>query len=117
MDTASYVGFYHGIESTSMYVYPKDKIKLSIDTERFDETIKYKGSKSSNYLAAKSLFFEKNDPYGEKYILSSSEEYISFKDSIIISVFDILKGITDSLFIKNEVFWTACRSVLKHNRL
>ena len=103
VDTASYVGFYHGIENTSMYVYPKDKIKLSIDTERFDETIKYKGSKSSNYLADKSLFFEKANHRGEKFMLSSSEEYISFKDSLIISYFDILKDISDSLFIKNEV--------------
>ena len=37
-DTASNVNFFHGMESTKMYLQPGDDIKLTIDTEQFDET-------------------------------------------------------------------------------
>tara|TARA_B100000809_G_C14837977_1_gene423594 strand:+ start:16 stop:357 length:342 start_codon:yes stop_codon:yes gene_type:complete len=43
LDSATYLNFGHGIEITAMFVKPGDKIHLTIDTELFDETIKYEG--------------------------------------------------------------------------
>ncbi len=39
LDSATYLNFRHGVETTAMYVKPGDKINLTIDTELFDETI------------------------------------------------------------------------------
>ena len=53
LDSATYLNFGHGVETTEMYVHPGDKIKLTIDTELFDKTIKYDGSSSSSFLEKK----------------------------------------------------------------
>ena len=42
LDSAEYLNFEHGVERTAMFVKPSDKINLTIDTELFDETIKYR---------------------------------------------------------------------------
>ena len=75
LDSATYLNFQHGIENTAMYVHPGDKINLTIDTELFDETIKYKGSSSSSYLAKKCLLEEGSDFFGKVYYMSSAEDY------------------------------------------
>ena len=61
LDSATYLNFGHGIEITAMFVKPGDKIHLTIDTELFDETIKYKGNMESSFLAKKYLITEEND--------------------------------------------------------
>ena len=53
-DSSLYLRLSHG-EYTSMYVMPGDIIKLSINTDKFDESINYKGSEASNFLAKKYL--------------------------------------------------------------
>ncbi|MBM71403.1 MAG: hypothetical protein CL847_01275 [Crocinitomicaceae bacterium] len=58
-DSAAYVSFVQGMESTKMYIKPNDEIQLTINTERFDETIKYTGSDECNYLAWQFLYNEK----------------------------------------------------------
>ncbi|MBT3612320.1 MAG: redoxin family protein [Flavobacteriales bacterium] len=103
LDSATYLRFEHGPEGTPMYVYPGDKIKLTIDTELFDETIKYKGSSSSSYLAKKYLLEEENDFFGKVYYMSSAEEYKSYLDSYKNSVSNEFSNITDSTFINNEI--------------
>jgi thiol-disulfide isomerase/thioredoxin len=50
-DTAANVTFFHGEESTRMYLQKGDEIKLTIDTEQFDESISYEGSDESSYYA------------------------------------------------------------------
>lgn len=54
--------FSDGKESTKMFLHPDDKINLTLDTEQFDESIKYTGTHAgeNNYLAAKYLEDEKN---------------------------------------------------------
>jgi len=103
LDSATYLRFEHGPEGTAMYVYPGDKIKLTIDTELFDETIKYKGSSSSSYLAKKYLLEEGNDFFGEVYYMSNTEEYKAYLDSYRTSVIKEFGNITDSTFINNEI--------------
>ena len=103
LDSANYLYFEHGVETTAMYVYPGDKIKLTIDTELFDETIKYKGSLSSSYLAKKYLLEEGSDFFGEAYYMSSAEEYKAYLDSYKIAVINEFGNITDSTFINSEI--------------
>jgi len=103
LDSATYLNFQHGIENTAMYVHPEDKIKLTIDTELFDETIKYKGSSSSSFLSKKYLLKEENDFFGKVFYMSSAEEYKNALDSFKIAVINEFGDITDSTFINSEI--------------
>ena len=103
LDSATYLNFEHGVEHTAMYVYPGDKIKLTIDTELFDETIEYKGSLSSSFLARKYLIEEGNDFFGEIYYMSNTEEYKAYLDSYKDSIIKEFNNITDSTFINSEI--------------
>ncbi len=103
LDSTTYLNFGHGIESTGMFVRPGDKINLTIDTERFDETIKYEGSMESSFLANKYLITEENDFFGEVFYLSDSDEYSKFLDDFKTTVLTEFGDISDSLFIKNEI--------------
>ena len=103
LDSATYLFFEHGVENTAMYVNPGDKIKLTIDTELFDETIKYEGSIESSFLAKKYLLKEGNDFFGEVYYMSSTEEYKAYLDSYKNSVINEFGNITDSTFINSEI--------------
>ena len=103
LDSVSYLFFEHGVENTAMYVYPGDKIKLTIDTELFDETIEYKGSSSSSFLAKKYLLEEGNDFFGKVYYMSSGEAYKAVLDSFKIDVINEFGEITDSAFINSEI--------------
>jgi thiol-disulfide isomerase/thioredoxin len=60
-DTAANVNFFHGMESTKMYLQPGDDIKLTIDTEQFDESISYEGSDESSYYAWQYITNENSD--------------------------------------------------------
>jgi thiol-disulfide isomerase/thioredoxin len=103
LDSATNLNFEHGVERTSMYVKPGDKIKLSIDTEEFDETIKYEGSEESSFLAKLYLLAEKNDFLGEVLYLSNVEEYKAILDIFKNDVFEEFGTITDSSFIKEQI--------------
>ena len=103
LDSATYLNFGHGVETTAMYVHPGDKIKITIDTELFDETIEYKGSSSSSYLAKKYLLEEGKNFFNEVYYMSSSEEYKAYLDNYNIAVINEFGDITDSTFINIEI--------------
>ena len=103
LDSATYLNFGHGVETTAMYVHPGDEIKLSIDTEEFDETIEYKGSSSSSYLAKKYLLEEGNDFFGKVYYMSNGEAYKAILDNFKIEVINEFGDITDSTFINSEI--------------
>ena len=103
LDSTSYLDFGHGVERTAMYVYPGDEIKLRIDTEEFDETIEYKGSSSSSYLAKKYLLEEGNDFFGKVYYMSNGEAYKAILDNFKIDVINEFSKITDSAFINSEI--------------
>ena len=88
LDSATYLNFEHGVELTAMFVKPGYKIKLSIDTEEFDETIKYEGSEESSFLAKLYLLEEENDFFGEVFYLSNLEEYKAILDTFKNDVFE-----------------------------
>ena len=103
LDSATYLNFGHGVEVTAMFVRPGDKINLTIDTELFDETIKYEGSLESSFLANKYLITEGNDFFGKVFYLNTAEEYSKILDDFKTTVIAEFSDISDSLFIKNEL--------------
>lgn len=103
LDSATYIDFDHGLEQTAMYVYPGDKIKLTIDPSQFDETIKYEGSPTSSFLAKKFLLREQTDFYGKEYYLDNTEEYRSFLQAYKETLMNEFDAIKDSSFKKREM--------------
>jgi thiol-disulfide isomerase/thioredoxin len=105
-DTASTVSFFHGVESTKMYLQPGDDIKLTIDTEQFDESISYEGSDESSFYAWQSITEENSafpsgsestddvlDSLFEEYYRPFLVEAESFKESNSIFYNLIIEGI------------------------
>jgi len=103
LDSATYLDFEHGVEHTAMYVRPGDKINLTIDTKLFDESIKYKGSKESSFLAKLYLMEEESDFFGKVFYLNNAEEYKGILEDYKTAVIIEFGKITDSTFIKNEI--------------
>jgi hypothetical protein len=95
--------FERGVERTAMFVKPSDKINLTIDTELFDETIKYEGSEESSFLAKLYLLEEENDFFGKVFYLSNMQEYKGILEDYKTAVILKFGRITDSTFIKNEI--------------
>jgi len=115
LDSATYLNFEHGVERTAMYVRPGDKIKLSIDTELFDETIQYKGSEESNFLAWKYLYIEgKKDSqkvinksdlvinYARTNNFTSVKTLSLYIDSLYANIYDKLSNLNKSDFYHVE---------------
>jgi len=103
LDSATYLNFGHGLERTAMFVKPGNKIKLSIDTEEFDETIKYEGSEESSFLAKVYLLEEMGDFFGEVFYMTPSGEYGEILNHFKNEVNEEFSSISDSAFIKNEI--------------
>ena len=101
VDTASYVYFIHGQESSAMYLYGDEQINFSIDTELFDETIEYIGSPASSYLAKKYLLEENADLWSKMYNSSWTEFQVGLND-YKNAVMEELHFLTDSGFIALE---------------
>lgn len=84
-DNGSY-SFIIGQEQSNMYLKKGDELELSIDTQRFDESIVYKGNAAdvNNYLAEIFLVkesFIKDGPKGHEELFS--KEAIEFKEEIL----------------------------------
>lgn len=79
----AYATFSHGGEMTTLYLTQADNITLSLDTEKFDETLTYegKGSENNKYMAALVLFEENAvNPYRKTQL--APNEFVAFVDSI-----------------------------------
>ncbi|WP_317191987.1 TlpA family protein disulfide reductase [Hymenobacter rubidus] len=65
LKTPTVVTFSHGQEYTILYLTPGDNLTMSLDAERFDESVRYTGTGAnpSNYLAQNLLKFDA-DPEG-----------------------------------------------------
>ena len=86
-----------------MYVHPGDNIRMNIDTKMYDETISYKGSPKSSYLAKKYLLREQMDFMGEVYYLGTKDEYAAYLDGYRDSIMNDLNTFDDSLFNSIEI--------------
>lgn len=103
IDSAQYISFKQGVETTAMYISPGEEIHLTIDTELFDETITYTGSPASSFLAEKYMLQEKGDFFGEIYYLGTTQEYEDSLNKFLIEVKDKLTAIKDTVFVTSEI--------------
>ena len=78
-DSAQYATLVHG-EMTTMFLKPGDEIKISFNTEEFDETMNFQNSPKSSFLAYKLISTEQRDFYGEALYLSDEGDY---KDDLV----------------------------------
>ena len=78
-DSAQYATLVHG-EMTTMFLKPGDEIKISFNTEEFDETMNFQNSPESSFLAYKLISTEQRDFYGEALYLSDEGDY---KDDLV----------------------------------
>lgn len=102
IDSADYFTFFHGVETTSMYIEPGDDIQLEIDTEYFDETIKYVASEESSFLARKYLIEESFFDKSVDVFSISDSDFMNLWSIYIDSVNFILKDISNKKFAKME---------------
>ena len=101
LDTATYLSFLHGEESTGMYLNGGESVNLTIDTEFFDETINYEGSNESSYLAKKYILNEKADIYGQLFT-SEKEKFITNLNMHIENVEQELMSVNNKVFASRE---------------
>ena len=73
-DSAQYVTLLHG-ERTRMFIKPGDNIEVYFDTKEFDETMTYKNSPESSFLAYKLISAEERDFYGKSLYLVDKVSY------------------------------------------
>ena len=73
-DSAQYVTLLHG-ERTRMFIKPGDNIEVYFNTKEFDETMTYKNSPESSFLAYKLISTEKRDFYGKSLYLADKVSY------------------------------------------
>lgn len=102
IDSSTYLSFYHGDESTRMYVNANEKINLSIDTDLFDETITYEGSTESSFLAKKYLLEENQNLYG-KLFNTEKEVYLNNLNSFRDSLYTLAKSLENKNFADSEI--------------
>ena len=86
-----------------MYVMPGDIIELSINTDEFDESINYKGSEASNFLAKKYLTQEEFNFYSKDFYLGSTKEYDLSLSDYRSSIFHNVNSISDSVLSINSL--------------
>lgn len=95
--------FKHGEEYGQIYLKNNNATKFSLDTNKFDETLKFEGDDAdkSNFIVENSLLSEKH--LSEEGLLDAEEEYFN-------SVMDNLKSDYESLKTKysniDEIFFT-----------
>ncbi len=97
-------GFYQmyiGQERTGIYLERGQNLDISLNAEKFDETLKYSGdlANTNNFLASKYLWNEQNMDYKEVFLLDEKEFFKKL---------DLDQSIMDSLYatyqVKNDAF-------------
>jgi len=87
IDSADYFTFYDGNETTAMYIKPGECIKLSLNTEMFDETLQYTNSEESTFLSKKFLIEE------EYFEAVDMDSIYSLEDSLYFDFFSNLENL------------------------
>ena len=101
LESATYLSFFHGEESTAMFLKGGENVNLTIDTEFFDETIIYEGSAESSYLAKKYILGEEADIYGQLFT-TEKEEFIVNLNKHIAKVEQELASVNNEAFVASE---------------
>ena len=100
-DSSLYLSLSHG-EITSMYVKPGDNIELSLNTDEFDESVNYKGSEASNFLAKKYLIREQFNFYSKDFYLGSTEDYNLALKEYKSTILQASNSISDTAFVNKQ---------------
>jgi len=118
LDSATYISFYHGLESTAMYLTGNEKIELTINTTEFDETIQYKGSDESSFLAEKYLVNEAFSFY-KKLSTENEETFLENLENYKASILKKLETIKNNNFvnIEQEKVEAKISSLIKRKKL
>ena len=87
IDSADYFTFYDGNEATAMYIKPGECIKISLDTDMFDETINYTNSEESTFLSKQFLIEE------EYFEAVDMDSIYSLEDSLYFDFFSNLENL------------------------
>ena len=101
LDTTTYLSFFHGEESTAMFLKGDENVNLTIDTEFFDETIAYEGSTESSYLAKAYLLGEEANTYGQLFT-TEKEEFITNLNTHIANIEQELASVNNEEFVAAE---------------
>ena len=101
-DSSLYLSLSHG-EYTSMYVKPGDNIELSLNTDEFDESVNYKGSEASNFLAKKYLIREEFNFQSKDYYVASTDEYKLALEDYKSSIIQSGNSISDTSFMNQQL--------------
>ena len=100
-DSAQYVTLIHG-ERTRMFIKPGDNIVVYFDTKEFDETMTYKNSPESSYLAYKLISAEEKDFYGESLYIAELASYKLELENYKTNLMHRLDRFENSYFKKTE---------------
>ena len=100
-DSAQYVTLLHG-ERTRMFIKPGDNIEVYFDTKEFDETMTYKNSPESSFLAYKLISEEEKDFYGESLYLANHASYKLELENYKTNLMQRLDRFENSYFKKTE---------------
>jgi thiol-disulfide isomerase/thioredoxin len=101
IDSAVYLSFYHGQESSAMYLNGGENVNITIDTDLFDETITYEGSIESSFLAIKYLLEEKGNFYDDLFS-TPKDEYIANLDLFKTEGFALIETLENKNFAESE---------------
>ncbi len=84
MANADYYTFKHGHESANLFLIPGDSIYLTLNTEKFDESLKFegKGAEINNFLIRKFLLNEKIEMEAQQLYSLEEDEFIAKTDSV-----------------------------------
>ena len=100
-DSAQYITLIHG-ERTRMFIKPGDNIEVYFDTKEFDETMTYKNSPESSYLAYKLISAEEKDFYGESLYIAELASYKLDLENYKTNLMQKLDRFENSYFKKSE---------------
>lgn len=108
-----YYTFSLGGESTSIYLEQGKALKINLDANQFDESIKYSGTLASenNYLAAKYMWNENN--FDAKEIFSKKEQEFLTTNTSMQKAYDSLMKTNN---VENKDFIASEKSEIAYSR-
>jgi thiol-disulfide isomerase/thioredoxin len=94
-----------GNESASIYLSPGDDLSITLDAEKFDETISFKGegANRNNYLVKKFLITEKVTENTEDFYSGSENDYLKKIIELNSKIkYELGKSNSEDFFIESE---------------
>ncbi len=89
-EESGYFRFTHGSEHTYLYFNPGDEVKMVLDPEQFDESLKFegKGADVNNYLVSKYLLEESIDKDRKELFSKEEADFLTSYESNVSQLSD-----------------------------